>query len=84
MQNVILPEPFGPCRLENPHALTHALSRVEFGAMALPVIEPQRLDASETLQRPRQADRRILPAGEQDKRAIGIHRAVPGRIANDA
>jgi hypothetical protein len=40
--------------------------------MALLIIEAERLDTSETLERPRQADRRILPAGKKDKRGVGI------------
>jgi hypothetical protein len=40
--------------------------------MALLIIEAERLDTSETLERPRQADRRILPARKQDKRGVGI------------
>ena len=74
MKNVILAEPFGPCRVEGSYPLTHARPCLELGAMALVVIEAHRLDAGETLECPRQAYRRILPAGEQDERAVGISR----------
>src|SRR5262245_63628981 len=55
MKHVILAEPFAPRRLERRDAFTHALPRLKLGAMALLVIEAQRLDASKTLERPRQA-----------------------------
>jgi hypothetical protein len=42
--------------------------------MTLIVVEAHRLDASETLERPRQAHRRVLSAREQDERAVGIDR----------
>ena len=40
--------------------------------MALVVVEADGLDAREALERPGQADRRILPAGEQHQRGVGI------------
>jgi hypothetical protein len=38
--------------------------------MALAVIEADGLDAGKALERPGQADGRILPAGEQDERGF--------------
>src|SRR5262249_17790315 len=61
-------------RVEGSYPLAHARPCLELGAMALVVIEAHRLDAGETLECPRQAYRRILPAGEQDERAVGISR----------
>src|SRR5215470_3351641 len=74
LEEVILAEPCRPRRREGSHALAHAQPCLELGAMALLVVEAYRLDASETLERPRQAHRRILPAGEQHERAVGLHR----------
>ena len=69
---MILAELFGPGRVERRDAFTHALARLELDAVALRVVEAQRLDASEAFERPRQAHRRILPAGKQDERGLGI------------
>src|SRR2546423_15328709 len=49
--------------------------------MSLAVVEADRLHAREAFQCPNEANRRILPAGEQDQRAHGsrcgrIHRAA--------
>ena len=40
--------------------------------MTLAVAETERLDPRETFQRPRQAGRRILPAGEQYERGLAF------------
>jgi hypothetical protein len=72
VKEVILAQPLRPRRVESTHALTHARACLELGAMALVVIEAHGLDADETLERPRQAYRRILSSGEQDERAVGI------------
>src|SRR6516165_5992161 len=74
LNEVILAEPCRPRRREGLDALAHAPPRLELGAMALLVVEAHRLDANETLERPGQAYRRILPAGEQHQRALGIDR----------
>src|SRR5262249_47076966 len=68
----ILAPPLRPRRVEGSHALTHARACLELGAMALVVIEAHGLDADETLERPRQAYRRILSSREQDERAVWI------------
>ena len=72
VKQVILAELFGPGRVERRDTFTHALARVELDAMALRVVETQRLDASEAFERPRQAHRRIVPAGKQDERGLRI------------
>ena len=44
---------------------------VEFDGVALAIVETNRLDTRETLQRPGKADRRVLPAREEHKCSIG-------------
>src|SRR5262249_47316125 len=53
LEHVILAEFVGPYRFERHHNLAHPHARLALGAMALPVIETQRLDASKALERPR-------------------------------
>ena len=69
---MILAELYRPCRIEGRDALSHAFAHVELDAMALGVVEAQCLDASEAFERPHQAHRRILPAGKQDERRLGV------------
>ena len=47
--------------------------------MALAIVEADRLDPVETLQRPGEAGGRILPAGKQNERALLVHRFIPTR-----
>src|SRR3546814_9249899 len=47
------------------HPVAHDSAAVEFDAVTLPVIEPDRLHAVETVERPGEAHGRILAAREQ-------------------
>jgi hypothetical protein len=47
--------------------MQNILAGLELDPMSLAVVEPDRLNALAALQRPREADRGILAAGEQDE-----------------
>src|SRR5262249_32466562 len=63
-----------PVALERRHLLPHARPHGELDAVPLPVAESDRFDAGEPLERPGEADGRILPAGEKDERGVGGNR----------
>jgi hypothetical protein len=69
--DVILAQPLGPGRTQRRHARAHAFARIELGTVALAIVEAHGLDAREALERPGQAHRRILSAGEQHEGGIG-------------
>src|SRR6266508_1394673 len=82
--HVVLAEARPPRRLQRGDARTHTASCIELGAMALAVIEADRFDPREPFERPGEAHRRILPAGEQHERSVGACRAhvdAPGAPA---
>ena len=70
---MVLAEAACPARIERRDAFPDARPNAELDRMALAVIEADRLHSGKALERPYQADGRILPAGEQDQRAFGIH-----------
>ena len=51
----------------------HVEAAIEFDAVALAVVEGDRIDDVKTLQGPRQASRRILAAGKQNERVALVH-----------
>jgi hypothetical protein len=57
----------------------HARPHVELDRIALAIVEADRFDAIETVERPGEAGRRILAAGEQRQRARFVHRSIPSR-----
>ena len=63
----------GPCRTQGRDAPAHALACLELGTVALVVVETDGFDAGEPLERPGQTDGGVLPAGEQDEGAVGVH-----------
>jgi len=65
---VIRPEPASPGRIEGGQALPQGRAPVEFDPVALAVIEAERLYMREAIERPGEAGRRILAAGEQHQR----------------
>jgi len=60
-----------PRTVERCHALTDACPHGEFDGVPLAVVETDGLDARETLQRPGEANCRVLPAREENKCGIG-------------
>src|SRR5205085_2862477 len=56
-------------------------ARLELDQMALPVVEADRLDVGVAFERVRQADRGVLPTGEENERVARIkrHAALPAR-----
>ena len=61
-----------------------ARPHLKLDGVALPVSEADGLDARKALERPGQAYRGILPAGEKDQRAVcRTHRVLPFQPAAD-
>src|SRR5690606_32303103 len=54
----------------------HVEAAFEFDAVPLAVVETYRFNALETLQRPREASRRVLTAGKENERGFA-HRLTP-------
>jgi hypothetical protein len=68
---VIVAQTRFPGNVQGRHALADACPYCEFDGVPLAVVETNRLDARETLQRPGKANRRVLPAREENKCSIG-------------
>jgi hypothetical protein len=66
LQQMIAAEARRPARKFAPQPREDARPAIELGAVALPVVEADGLDARVALERPGQADGRILAAGEQN------------------
>src|SRR5215813_15019909 len=60
-----------PGSVQSRHAFAYARPHSEFDGVPLAVVESDRLDAGETLERPSEANRRVLPAGKENKCSIG-------------
>ena len=67
VQHMVRAELFGPFGLQPGQSVAQNSALVEFDAVALAVIEAERLDALVTLQSPGQACGGILPAGKQNQ-----------------
>ena len=70
---MILAKAAGPCRTQGRDKPAHTLACLEFGTMALVVVEPDGFDAGEPLERPGQTDGGVLSPGEQDEGAVRVH-----------
>jgi len=68
---VIVAQTRFPGTVQGRHALADACPYCEFDGVPLAVVETNRLDARETLERPGKANRRVLPAREENKCSIG-------------
>ena len=68
IDDVVVAELAAPVGEFAPQALDHCGAALELDPVALAVIEPDRLDRGKARQRPGEAGRRILPAGEQHER----------------
>src|SRR6185369_3914079 len=68
---VIIAQTRFPGTVQGRHALADACPYREFDGVPLAVVETNRLDARETLQRPGEANCRVLPAREENKCSIG-------------
>ena len=67
---MVFAEPLAPRSGELRQPLANARAHVELDDVALPIIEADGLDAGKALQRPGEADRGILAAGEQNQRVV--------------
>src|SRR5262245_15612662 len=56
-----------PGSVQSRHAFAYARPHSEFDGVPLAIVESDRLDAGETLERPGEANRRVLPAGKENK-----------------
>ena len=65
---MVFAEPLAPRSRELRQPLANARAHVELDGVALAIIEPDGLDPGKALQRPGEADRRILTAREQNQR----------------
>ena len=86
-QGVVLAEPERPGRVDAQQAVPQDGAAVEFDPVALAVIEAQRLDVIEPVQRPGEAGGRILPPREQHEglaivRDLTRHRIPPTTSAS--
>ncbi len=70
---MVVAKPLRPGRPQRRHPLAHARPHLELGAVALAIVEADGLDPHEALERPGEADGRVLPAGKQHKRGVGGH-----------
>jgi hypothetical protein len=68
---MIVTEALRPARESRPDARQDGFPRVELDAVALAVVEADRLDARIALERPGKAGRGILSSGEEDQRSAG-------------
>ena len=68
---MVLAEPARPGGKALPQGREHAQAGVELHSVLLAVVETDRLDRVEPVQRPGEARRRILPAGEEYERRLG-------------
>jgi hypothetical protein len=73
LQRVALAELSCPIRAQRSDPVEQPVAARKLNGVALAVIKPERLDARETRQRPDEAGRGILSAGEQDQRGFGLH-----------
>ena len=74
---MVLAKPAPPMRKRRRDRRAQLGARFEFDAVALAIVEADRLDALKTVERPGQTRRRILSAGEQHQRALLVHRFIP-------
>ncbi len=65
---MVFAEPLTPRCGELRQPLANARAYLELDGVTLPIIEPDGLDPGKALQRPGEADRGILAAGEQYQR----------------
>src|SRR5262249_52874724 len=72
LDDVILAESIRPMRAQGRHALAQARPHIEFGPVALPIVEPDGLDAREAFERPGEADGRILSSREEDESQLRV------------
>jgi hypothetical protein len=70
---MIVAEPLGPGWKNGRKQLEDPLARFELGAMALPVVEADRLDALVALERPGKAGGGVLASGEKNQ-GVPLHR----------
>jgi len=60
-----------PGTVQSRHAFAYARPHGEFDGVPLAIVESDRLDARETLERPGEANRRVLPTRKENKCSIG-------------
>src|SRR5690606_20917750 len=75
IQQMVVSHPLRPFGPQSGQALAQRGTTVQFGTVALAVVEADGLDVAAMRQRPGQAGGGILPAGKQDQGAAG----GPGR-----
>ena len=68
---MVVAQPRFPGRPQRRQRKAQARPQLKLDRMALAVIEADRLYACEALERPSQADRRVLPAGKKDEGGVG-------------
>ena len=71
---MILTQSFAPLRKLSAHFAQGLKPHRHFNAVPLPVVETHRFNVRKTLQRPGQARRRILSAGEEHERTPWLNR----------
>jgi hypothetical protein len=74
-EQVVVTEPLPPAFIARRKAFADARAHLQFHRMALAIEEPDGLDMTKTRECPGEAHGRILPAGEQNKGAIGVGHA---------
>ena len=72
VEQVVVAEPRAPARKLAAQLRAHVQPALELDVVALAVVEADRLDVGVALERPGQADGRVLTAGEQDQRAARV------------
>ena len=77
IEQMIGPEPILPYRMNFGHPGAVVGPTVEFDAVALPLIEPYRLNCVEAVERPCKAGRAVLPTGEENEGAVSPAHAAP-------
>ena len=66
---MVVREPFAPGRANGDDLCANALAAFQLDGVPLAVVKPDRFDALEAIERPRETNRRVLAAREENESA---------------